>query len=59
MLGRRLGLRPEQVKALLPVGVAAAVAAAFNTPLAAVLLSPEEIVGDLHAPVLGSGWALG
>ncbi len=54
VLGRRLGLRPEKVKALLPVGAAAAVAAAFNTPLAAVLFSLEEIVGDLHAPVLGS-----
>ncbi|MDP8991076.1 MAG: chloride channel protein, partial [Acidobacteriota bacterium] len=47
VLGRRLGLRPEKVKALLPVGAAAAVAAAFNTPLAAVLFSLEEIVGDL------------
>ena len=54
VLGRRVGLRPERVKALLPVGAAAAVAAAFNTPLAAVLFSLEEIVGDLHAPVLGS-----
>jgi CIC family chloride channel protein len=54
VLGRRLGLSPERVKALLPVGAAAAVAAAFNTPLAAVLFSLEEIVGDLHAPVLGS-----
>jgi len=54
VLGRRLGLRPERVQELLPVGAAAAVAAAFNTPLAAVLFSLEEIVGDLHAPVLGS-----
>jgi CIC family chloride channel protein len=54
VLGRRLGLRPEKVKALLPVGAAAAIAAAFNTPLAAVLFSLEEIVGDLHAPVLGA-----
>jgi CIC family chloride channel protein len=54
ILGRRLGLRQENVKALLPVGAAAAIAAAFNTPLAAVLFSLEEIVGDLHAPVLGS-----
>jgi len=54
VLGRFLGLRPEKVKALLPVGAAAAIAAAFNTPLAAVLFSLEEIVGDLHAPVLGS-----
>src|SRR5712691_7596389 len=54
VLGRLLGLRPEKVKALLPVGAAAAIAAAFNTPLAAVLFSLEELVGDLHAPVLGS-----
>jgi CIC family chloride channel protein len=54
VLGRLLGLRPEQVKKLIPVGAAAAVAAAFNTPLAAVLFSLEEIMGDLHAPVMGA-----
>jgi CIC family chloride channel protein len=54
ILGRRLGLRPENVKALIPVGAAAAIAAAFNTPLAAVVFALEEIVGDLNAPVLGS-----
>ena len=50
VLGRALGLRSEKVKALLPVGAAAAIAAAFNTPLAAVLFALEEVVGDLHAP---------
>ena len=54
LLGRWLRLSPEKVKALIPVGAAAAVAAAFNTPLAAVLFALEEVVGDLHAPVLGS-----
>src|ERR1700693_2051142 len=54
MLGRYLGLKPEKVKALIPVGAAAAIAAAFNTPLAAVVFALEEVVGDLHAPVLGS-----
>ncbi len=54
VLGRFLGLRPEKVKALLPVGAAAAIAAAFNTPLAAVLFALEEIVSDLHAPMIGS-----
>src|SRR5579862_5010854 len=54
LLGRTLGLSPEKVKALIPVGAAAAIAAAFNTPLAAVLFSLEEIVGDMNAPVLGS-----
>ena len=54
VLGRLLGLRSEQVKNLIPVGAAAAIAAAFNTPLAAVVFSLEEIMGDLHAPVLGA-----
>ncbi len=54
VLGRWIGLGPEKVKSLLIVGASAAVAAAFNTPLAAVLFSLEELVGDLHAPVLGS-----
>jgi CIC family chloride channel protein len=54
VLGRRLGLKPASVKALIPIGAAAAIAAAFNTPLAAVLFSLEEIMGDLNAPVLGS-----
>jgi CIC family chloride channel protein len=54
VLGRALGLRPEKVKALIPVGAAAAIAAAFNTPMAAVLFALEEVVGDMHAPVLGS-----
>ena len=54
VIARRFGLDKERVKALVPVGCAAALAAAFNTPIAAVLFSLEEILGDLHAPVLGS-----
>jgi chloride channel protein, CIC family len=54
VIARRLGLSKEFVKALVPVGSAAALAAAFNTPIAAVLFSLEEIMGDLHAPILGS-----
>jgi len=54
VLGRLLGLRSQQVKNLIPVGAAAAIAAAFNTPLAAVLFSLEEITGDLYAPVMGA-----
>ncbi len=54
VLGRRFGLAAEDVKSLVPVGCSAALAAAFNTPIAAVLFSLEEILGDLHAPVLGS-----
>jgi CIC family chloride channel protein len=54
VIARRLGLSTQYVKSLVPVGSAAALAAAFNTPIAAVLFSLEEIVGDLHASVLGS-----
>jgi chloride channel protein, CIC family len=54
VLGQKLGLSSEKINALVPVGAAAAIAAAFNTPLAAVLFALEEVVGDLHAPVLGS-----
>jgi chloride channel protein, CIC family len=54
VLGRRLGLSPARVKSLVPVGAAAALAAAFNTPIAAVLFTLEEVMGDMHAPVLGS-----
>jgi CIC family chloride channel protein len=46
ILGRKLGLSTEKVLPLLPVGAAAAIAAG--------LFSLEEIVGGLHAPVLGS-----
>jgi CIC family chloride channel protein len=54
VLGRHVGLSEEKVKSLIPAASAAAIAAAFNTPLAAVLFSLEEVTGDLHAPVLGS-----
>jgi CIC family chloride channel protein len=53
-IGRRLGLSAAQKRALIPVASAEALAAAFNTPISAVLFSLEEIMGDLHAPVLGS-----
>jgi CIC family chloride channel protein len=54
LIGRNAGLSSKQVKALIPVGCSAALAAAFNTPIAAVLFSLEEIMGDLNATVLGT-----
>jgi len=54
VISRRLGLNKERIKALVPVGCSAALATAFNTPIAAVLFSLEEIMGDLNAPVLGA-----
>jgi chloride channel protein, CIC family len=52
--GRWLRLPPERARELIPVGAAGALAAAFNTPISAVLFALEEIIGDLNAPLLGS-----
>jgi chloride channel protein, CIC family len=54
VFARQFGLSRKQVRWLVPVGAAAALAAAFNTPIAAVLFTMEEIMGDLHTPILGS-----
>jgi CIC family chloride channel protein len=54
VIARNAGLSKAQVKALVPIGCSAALAAAFNTPIAAVLFTLEEIMGDLHATILGT-----
>jgi CIC family chloride channel protein len=53
-IGRWLRLPPERARELIPVGAAGALAAAFNTPISAVLFALEEIIGDMNAPLLGS-----
>ncbi|HSC25641.1 MAG TPA: chloride channel protein [Vicinamibacterales bacterium] len=54
VIGQWLRLSPARVKELVPVGAAGALAAAFNTPIAAVLFALEEIIGDLNATLIGS-----
>lgn len=52
--GQWLRLPPSRIRDLVPVGAAGALAAAFNTPVAAVLFALEEIIGDMNASLLGS-----
>ncbi len=53
-LGRFFHLSKKRVKALVAVGTAGGISAAFNTPIAAVVFTLEEVVGDLNAKMLGS-----
>jgi CIC family chloride channel protein len=53
-IGQWFGLSPSRIQNLVPVGAAAALAAAFNTPVAAVLFALEEIIGDMNAGLIGS-----
>ncbi len=51
-IGRLTGMSRQNLQRLLPVGVAAGIAAAFNAPIAAVTFTIEEIVGKLDQTVL-------
>ena len=53
-IGKWFNLSPERAKSLVPVAAAAALAAAFNTPVAAVIFALEEIIGDMNAALVGS-----
>jgi CIC family chloride channel protein len=54
VVGQWVGLPPHRLRELVPVGAAGALAAAFNTPVSAVIFALEELIGDLNAPLLGS-----
>jgi CIC family chloride channel protein len=53
-IGQTLKLSPNRVRDLMAVGTAGALAAAFNTPVAAVIFTLEEIIGDMNASLIGS-----
>lgn len=53
-LGSMFSLSKARIKALVAIGSAGGIAAAFHTPIAAVIFTLEEVVGDLNATkVLG------
>jgi CIC family chloride channel protein len=54
LLGRLFRLTRENMRLIAPVGAAAGIGAAFNTPITAVLFVMEEVVASWNAGVLGS-----
>jgi CIC family chloride channel protein len=54
LLGRLFAISRRSLQSLIPVGAAAGLAAAFNTPIAAVTFTLEEILGDSAGKPLGS-----
>jgi CIC family chloride channel protein len=53
-IGRMFSIPRRRLMNQLPVGAAAAIAAAFNTPIAAVTFALEEIIGDLNQKLAAS-----
>ena len=54
LLGRIFVISRRSLQSLIPVGAAAGLAAAFNTPIAAVTFTLEEILANAAARPLGS-----
>ncbi len=54
LLGRLFHLPREHMRLIAPIGAAAGIGAAFNTPITAVLFVMEEVVAAWNAGVLGS-----
>ena len=54
LLGRMFAISRKRLQSLIPVGAAAGLAAAFNTPIAAVIFTLEEILGQTASRPLGS-----
>jgi CIC family chloride channel protein len=53
-IGRAAGLSRATLRSIAPVGAAAGLAAAFNSPITAVLFVIEEVIGTWSAVALGA-----
>jgi CIC family chloride channel protein len=53
-VGRRIGLSRDKLRLIAPLGAAAGLAAAFNSPITAVLFVIEEVIGTWSAVALGA-----
>ncbi len=54
VLGRKIKFSREKMRLIAPVGAAAGLAAAFNTPITAVIFVIEEIIGTWSSGILGA-----
>jgi CIC family chloride channel protein len=52
-VARALGLPRKLVRSMIPVGVAAGIAAIFNTPITGVVFALEEVFGNVERGLLG------
>src|SRR5205085_1276439 len=52
-MARYLRLPPKLVRGMIPVGVAAGIAAIFNTPITGVVFALEEVLGNAERGLLG------
>jgi len=53
-LGRYFGLARRRIQAMVPVGMGAGLAAAFNTPISAITFVFEELLDDFSSKALGA-----